>query len=240
MQFKTFILPFLSLLMACYSLPSHAFKVDKMIVVGDQKGNGIITLTNDQNVPLFINTELDEINIENGTKINKTRYSRENIADWKISLTYQKLVLNPGEAKDIGIRSLCHNTTCDNSQDIMFMLSFIPSKYQEGEKGKSGVEINYGFAPVYIIPTTQPTFDYDIINHGKTLEVKNRSNTMINIFVDSCDTQVTKQCRQKFTVLAGRNKTFNLLDTIQRDQLNIIVNSHDGHYTQADMVKRSK
>lgn len=54
MQFKTFILPFLSLLMACYSLPSHAFKVDKMIVVGDQKGNGIITLTNDQNVPLLL------------------------------------------------------------------------------------------------------------------------------------------------------------------------------------------
>ncbi|MFV8439415.1 hypothetical protein, partial [Vibrio owensii] len=156
-----------------------------------------------------------------------------------ISLTYQKLVLKPGEMKDIGIRSLCHNTTCDNSKDLMFMLSFIPSKYQEGERQTSGVDINYGFAPVYIIPTTAPQLNYEILNKGETLEVKNDSNTMINIFIDSCDSRVTAQCRQKLTVLAGREKTFNLLDTIQRDALNIIVNSHDGSYSKAEIIRRS-
>ncbi|MEZ8658788.1 hypothetical protein AB4581_11380 [Vibrio cyclitrophicus] len=240
MKFINSTLSFLSLLIACYSVPSYAFKVDKMMVVGDIKGNGIITLTNDQSIPLFINTELDEIKIENGSEINKTPYSRDNIDEWKISLTYQKLVLKPGETKDIGIRSLCRNVTCDNSQDLMFMLSFIPSKYQNSVKGKSGVDINYGFAPIYIIPTTKPEFDYDIINHGENMEVENRSNTMIDIFVDSCDSKITMQCRQKFTVLAGRNKTFNLLDTIQSDELNIIVNSHDGSYSKADIIKRSK
>ncbi len=119
------------------------------------------------------------------------------------------------------------------------MLSFIPSKYQEGERQTSGVDINYGFAPVYIIPTTAPQLNYEILNKGETLEVKNDSNTMINIFIDSCDSRVTAQCRQKLTVLAGREKTFNLLDTIQRDALNIIVNSHDGSYSKAEIIRRS-
>ncbi|MET2846747.1 hypothetical protein ABXV23_08295 [Vibrio owensii] len=239
MKLKNITLPLLSLAFTVFSVPSQAFKVDKMVIVGDERGNGIITLSNDQGVPLFINTEIDEVSINNGVDIDKVNYSRDNLEDWKISLTYQRLVLKPGEEKDIGIRSLCHNTTCDNSKDLMFMLSFIPSKYQEGERGTSGVDINYGFAPVYIIPTTVPKFDYEILNKGETLEVKNDSNTMINIFIDSCDSQVTAQCRQKLTVLAGRDKTFNLLDTIQRDALDIIVNSHDDSYSKAEIVKRS-
>lgn len=130
MKSKNINVILLSLAFTVFSVPSLAFKVDKMVIVGDEKGNGIITLSNDQNVPLFINTEIDEVNINNGVDIDKVSYSRENLEDWKISLTYQKLILKPGEAKDIGIRSLCHNTTCDNSKDLMFMLSFIPSKYE--------------------------------------------------------------------------------------------------------------
>ncbi|WP_104026248.1 hypothetical protein [Vibrio jasicida] len=239
MKLKNITLPLLSLAFTVFSIPSQAFKVDKMVIVGDERGNGIITLSNDQDVPLFINTEIDEVNINNGVDIDKINYSRDNLEDWKISLTYQKLVLKPGETKDIGIRSLCHNTTCDNSKDLMFMLSFIPSKYQEGERQTSGVDINYGFAPVYIIPTTAPQLNYEILNKGETLEVKNDSNTMINIFIDSCDSRVTAQCRQKLTVLAGREKAFNLLDTIQRDALNIIVNTHDGSYSKAEIIRRS-
>lgn len=241
MQFKKLTLSLLSLLMACYSVPSHAFKVDKMVLVGDQRGNGIITITNDESRPLFINTEIDEITIENGVDVKKTPYTRENVADWKISLTYQKLVLSPGEEKDIGIRSLCHNTTCDESKDLMFMLSFVPSTYKEqSESNQSAVEVNYGFSPVYIIPTTKPEMDYDIINNGDKLVVNNRSNTLIEVFIDSCDSKVTKQCRQKFTVLSGRNKAFRLLETVQRDELNVIVNSHDSRYSKTDVIKRSK
>lgn len=218
--------------------PVYAFTVDKMVVVGDKKGNGIITLINDENVPLFINMEVDELEIKQGTEIKKKKYTRENLKDWKISLTYQQLVLKPGEKKDIGIRSLCHNMTCDNSQDLMFMLSFMPSKYREGDTKASGVDINYGFSPVYIIPTTEPKYDYTIINHGETLEVRNDSNTMINVLVDSCDGKVTAQCRQKFTVVAGRDKTFNLLKSIQKDDLNIVVSSHDSSYSKRDTIKR--
>lgn len=239
MKLKNITLSLLSLACGLYSVQSQAFQVDKMVVVGDERGNGIITLTNDENMPLFVETIVDEIKIKDGTEIIKEKYTRENLNDWKISLTHQRLVLKQGEEKDIGIRSLCHNTSCDTSQDLMFSLSFLPSKYREEGEAASGVEINYGFAPVYIIPTTEPTFDYEIINKGGELEVKNDSNTMIQVYLDSCTTEITAQCRQKLTVLAGRHKTFNLVDTIQSDNLRVTVNSHDKSYSKKQVVKRS-
>ncbi|MGR5448051.1 hypothetical protein ACPV47_24430 [Vibrio jasicida] len=229
-----------SLALSLFSNQSHAFNVDKMVVVSDDKGNGIITLFNDEKVPIFIETEVEEVQINDGVDIVKKQYKRENLQDWKISLTYQKLVLKPGEEKDIGIRSLCHNTTCDNSKDLIFMLSFIPSKYKPNEEEISGVDINYGFSPVYIIPTTEPKFDYKIKNLGDKLSVENDSNTMINILVDSCEGKVTAQCRQKFTAVAGRHKTFSLSENVQRDDLNITVSSHDRSYSKADVIKRSQ
>ncbi|WP_038880791.1 hypothetical protein [Vibrio jasicida] len=239
MKLKKITLSLLSLVCGLYSLQSQAFQVDKMVIVGDEKGNGIITLTNDEDSPLFVETLIDEIKIKDGTEIIKNNYSRENLSDWKISLTHQRLILKQGEEKDIGIRSLCHNTTCDNSQDLMFSLSFLPSKYREEGKEASGVEVNYGFAPVYIIPTTEPVVDYSILNRGSELEVKNNSNTMIQVYLDSCTTEITSQCRQKLTVLAGRHKTFNLIDTIQSDNLRVTVNSHDKSYSKKEVIKRS-
>ncbi|WP_039987002.1 hypothetical protein [Vibrio owensii] len=240
MKFKNITLSLLSLACGMYSAQSLAFQVDKMVVVGDTKGNSIITINNDEDTPLFVETVVEEISIKNGTEIIKEEYTRENLDDWKISLTHQRLVLKKGEEKDIGIRSLCHNTTCDNSQDLMFSLTFLPSKYREEGEVASGVEINYGFAPVYIIPTTDPTFDYEIVNKGDELQVKNDSNTMIQVYLDSCTTEITAQCRQKLTVLAGRHKSFNLVDTIQNDNLRVTVRSHDKSYSQKQVVKRSE
>ncbi|HGY9597163.1 TPA: hypothetical protein ACOJPH_004877 [Vibrio campbellii] len=239
MKLKNITLSLLSLACGFYSIQSQAFQVDKMVIVGDERGNGIITLTNDEETPLFVEAIVDEIKIKDGTEIIEKEYTRENLTDWKISLTHQRLILKKGEQKDIGIRSLCHNTTCDNSQDLIFTLSFLPSKYREEGETVSGVEVNYGFAPVYVIPTTEPAFEYEIFNKGSELEVKNDSNTMIQVYLDSCTDEITSQCRQKLTVMAGRHKTFKLVDTIQSDNLQVTVKSHDKSYSKKQVIKRS-
>ncbi|MFM2657167.1 fimbrial biogenesis chaperone [Vibrio owensii] len=239
MKIKNISILLLSLAFGFCSMQSYAFQVDKMVIISDERGNGILTLTNDESDPLFVETVVEEIKIKDGTDILKDKYTRENLNDWKISLTHQRLVLKTGEEKDIGIRSLCHNTSCDNSKDLMFSLTFIPSKYREENEEVSGVEINYGFAPVYVIPTTEPVFDYDIINKGDELEVINNSNTMIQLYLNSCTTEVTSQCRQRLTVLAGRHKSFNLVDTIQSDNLSVTINSHDKSYSTKQVVRRS-
>lgn len=239
MKFSKIKLKLLSITVMLLSINVQALTVDKMVIVSDDKGNGIVTLTNDESHPIFVQVKVDEINIVGGKKVEKKQYTRDNLDDWKMSLTHQKLVLKPGEEKDVGIRSLCHHTTCDNSQDLMFMLSFSPSKYRPGET-ESSVEVNYGFAPVYIIPTTQPNYDYEIINNGDSLMVENKSNTMINVFVNACGVEHSSQCQQTFTVVSGRTKTFSLNETIQNNNLTITVTSHDRSYSKKETVTRGK
>ncbi|URM15071.1 hypothetical protein KLJ63_06495 [Vibrio splendidus] len=239
MKSNKILLNLVSLTAILLSISVQAFTVDKMVIVSDDKGNGIVTLTNDESQPIFVQAKVDEINIVDGEQVEKRQYTRDNLNDWKVSLTHQKLVLKPGEEKDVGIRSLCHNATCDNSQDLMFLLSFSPSKYRPDEVA-SGVEINYGFAPVYIIPTTQPNYDYELTNNGESLRVENKSNTMLNVFVDACSAVNTAQCKQKFTVVSGRNKTFPLTESMQNNELTITVTSHDRSYSKKETVTRGE
>ncbi|WP_198600970.1 hypothetical protein [Vibrio lentus] len=217
---------------------AHAFSVDKMVIVSDKKGNGVVTLKNDAEHSIFVQSQIQEVTVDSGQGITRTDYTRENLSDWKVSLTHPKLVLRPGEEKDVGIRSLCHNISCDNTKDLMFMLPFTPSKYREGEKKPTGVEINYGFSPLYIIPTSQPNYAYDISNDGETLRVNNKGNTMIHVFVDACNDQNQLKCKQKFSVIAGRDKTFELTNTMQRPRLKITVTSHDKSYSVTETVEQ--
>lgn len=239
MKINNLALSAAALLVSLFSVQANAFKVEKMVIISDDGGNGIITLYNDQPHPIFISSAVEEIKIEDGTVIDKTKYDRNNLSDWKISLTHPKLILKPGESKDVGIRSLCHNTTCDDSRDLMFMLPFSPSKYRAPGEKQEGVEINYGFSPVYIIPTTNPTFDFNLINEGDKLVVNNKSNTMINVFVNSCTLTNSVQCKQKYIIVAGRDKSFALPKELQSENLNVTITSHDRSYSKKEILKLS-
>lgn len=218
---------------------SYAFSVSKMFVVADKKGNGVVTLNNDESRPIFITGSIQELKIENGVNILKTDYNRDNINDWKISITHPKLILKEGESKDIGIRSLCHNVSCDDSADLMFRLPFSPQYYDEGNDSKNSVEIQYGFAPIFIIPTSKPSYSYSLFNYGEQLLVKNNSNTLLTILVDSCSDEIKKGCSESHVLLAGREKEFDLPVKMQRQYLNVVVASYDRSYYQEELVERS-
>ncbi|CDT20104.1 hypothetical protein [Vibrio coralliirubri] len=229
---------------ACFSLlflikSSYAFNVDKMFVIADKKGNGIITLNNDESRPIFITASIQELKIEEGVNILRKDYNRDNIDDWKISITHPKLVLKSGESRDIGIRSLCHNVSCDDSADLMFRLPFSPQYYSEDKSNSNSLEVNYGFAPIYVIPTSKPSYSYNIVNYGDKLLVDNKSNTILRFFVNSCSDNNKIKCRQRYTLLAGRKKTFNLPIEIQSEHLDVVVTSHDRSYHREETVKRS-
>ncbi|MEZ9796917.1 hypothetical protein AB4279_07800 [Vibrio cyclitrophicus] len=226
----------LTMFTICASMISttvNAFNVDKMFVVADEKGNGIVTLINDEPYSVFVNGRIEQIDVvNNGDSIVRTDYTRSNLDDWKILLTHPRLVLKPGEEKDVGIRSLCHDMSCDDSKDLMFMLPFMPVRYKEDNDEIRGVEIKYGFSPVYVIPTSKPRFDYEIYNEGSQLRIDNDSNTLIDIYVDSCDFDGDKKCKQKFTVVSGRDKTFSLAENMQNEQLKVTVTSYDKKYSK--------
>ncbi|MDC8855807.1 hypothetical protein [Shewanella algae] len=209
---------------------ANSFNIDKMVIISDDKGNGVVTIHNNEGAPLFIDASINEIEILNGTEVLRKPYNRDNIGDWKISLTNSKMVLRPGESKSVGVRSLCHNTSCDRSKDLIFMIPFIPSPYNSEEKDGSGVIINYGYSPLFIIPTDNPQYDYLIENKGEELVVYNRGNTLINVFLNACSTINSKNCQQRYTVVAGREKKYQLSQNLQSDNLSITVTSFDRSY----------
>ncbi|MEZ9177568.1 hypothetical protein [Vibrio kanaloae] len=227
------------LLLSLFSSFSYSFNVNKMMVISDENGNGVITLNNDEDRPLFIDGSIQEVEIINGKELVKKDYVRNNIADWKLTLTNSKFVLKPGESKDIGIRSLCHNVSCDTSKDLTFLLPFSPSHYRENDDVKeSTVEINYGFAPVFVIPTPNPSYKYEVRNLGEQLLVKNDSNTLINVFIDACSTKNKNYCEQRYTVVAEREKIFSLPSTLQAETLGITVTNHDRSYKEEYIAER--
>ncbi len=61
---------------------ANAFLVDKMFVLADEKGNGLVTLTNNEERNLFINTNIRELEFaEDGvTRIEKS-YDRDNVSE---------------------------------------------------------------------------------------------------------------------------------------------------------------
>ncbi len=243
MKFRnlTYILSVFTLSVVCFS--AQAFYVSSMFVTADDKGNGIITLTNDESRVLFIEATVSEIEITgNGEEILDTKYDRSNIDQWKISVTHPKIVLKPGESKDIGIRSLCHNTTCDDSEDLMFFVTFSPSTFRTDESdASSAVEINYGFSPVFIIPTSKPVFDYDIQYKGDALQVYNKSNTKLTMQIDVCTPERKVNCKRNITLVAGRNKSFPLSEVMRKEnKLKVTAYSHDRKYKREHTVIRSR
>lgn len=93
------------------SISANALTVDKMFIISDDKGNGLITLENDDNIANFIKTEISEVLIKKG-EIEKVPYTRENVKDWKIATSSPKFVLEKSRTKDIGIRALCDPKLC--------------------------------------------------------------------------------------------------------------------------------
>ncbi len=212
--------------------------VDKMFIIADKNKNGIVTLTNTSNLPLFVNATVDEFQLaENGTDFIKTRYDANNVEEWKISTTLNKIVLHPGESNNVGVRSLCYNIACDDSRDLMFFVTFMPSPYKEGGESTSSMQLNYGFSPAFIIPTSQPQVDYEITATETGILVENRSNTMIYVSVDGCERDPSaKACFNRYIVVAGRTKEFELSENAKGHSLKLNISSHDGSYSDNKLL----
>lgn len=216
--------------------------IDKMFIIADKNKNGIVTVANISDSPLFVNANIEEFYVNaKGDDFIKKAYKSENFEDWKISTTLSKLVLQPGESRNVGIRSLCYNITCDDSRDLMFFVTFMPSPYRDpnvSSEDLSSMQLNYGFSPVFIIPTDKIEIDYTIRSNSDSITVENKSNTMIYVSIDDCEsTNNTKQCYSRLIVVAGRTKTFALNEHVKDKPLKINVSSYNGSYKTDRVLK---
>lgn len=226
-----------ALLLALFSSFSSALTIDTMFLVSDDKGNGVITLTNDFEQRSFIQSYITELRVNAQGKLERIEYNETNIDDWKLVTSVPKFILDPGVSKDIGLRSLCLPEVCAKDKDVMYSVSFEPSPYfEEGEEQGSIVSINYGYAPIFVVPTPNPKISYELTNNGNTILAHNTGNTVLTVLIDQCTATVKNNCRLSEKLLAGRLRTINLPDSIQRNSLNVTVFNHDETYKRAEML----
>ncbi len=213
----------------------HALQIDTMVKVADKGGSGVFTLTNETDNASFISTKVSKIEIKNNI-VSYIPYVKDNLKDWEVTTTLPKLILDSHRVKNIGVRSLC-SESCDVTTDQVYRIEFTPSVYyREGEKRKSAVNFNYGYAPIFVITEKESVIKYTIENKGKQIRIKNDGNTFLKIHVDQCTSEITTKCSQRITVLAGRDKEFQLLDNSINSTLKLAIGNHDLTYYQEKSV----
>lgn len=231
-------LPILLTTVLATSVNANAMNVDTMLLVGDEYGNGVFTLTNRKEITEFINSNITQLIVEDG-KITRIPYSESNFEDWHVTLTHNKTILEPNRQKQIGVRSLCGNK-CYFTEDQYYLVSFEPSPYDPEGKLKSAVTINFGYRPLFVIPAQTQDIDYSMSLDKGELYINNTGNSFVRAYVDQCTDEVTEDCEATIMSLAGRERSYPLPENINPSNLKVTVVNHDESYRQDVTLSESK
>ncbi|CAK2914721.1 Pilus assembly protein [Vibrio crassostreae] len=226
------------LLTAALATSVNAMNVDTMLLVGDEYGNGVFTLTNSNKITEFIQSNITQLVVEDG-KITRVPYSEDNFEDWHVTLTHNKTILEPNRQKQIGVRSLCGNK-CDFTEDQYYLVSFEPSPYDPEGKLNSAVTINFGYRPLFVIPAQVQDIDYSISLDQGQLHINNTGNSFVRAYIDQCTDEVTEDCEVTIMSLAGRKRNYPLPENIDLSDLKVTVVNHDESYRQDETLSENK
>lgn len=217
---------------------SHAFSIDKMLLIAGEDGNGVFTLTSSKTEPEYIKGSVSQVKVENG-ELEKVELTKDNLPLWDLALLPNKLILNPGERRRVSVKNLCQVNCDDLDKDKVYQVTFMPSVIDENNK-ESRIGINYGYAPYYIVPAINSNVDYKVKYNGSEVHVENNGNTFFYIQFDNCKpSSVNNKCKQTNTILAGRKKTITLAEGLQNvDSLSVKVANHDYSYNQNITIEK--
>ncbi|NVO99107.1 hypothetical protein HWA77_02645 [Photobacterium damselae subsp. damselae] len=223
---------FFSMGLVLSSISAQAFIVDSMVKFPQKdNGNGMFTLTSNTNKTEYINVKIDKVQVNNN-KIEKTPYTRDNFPMWDLATTPGKLVLHPGEAKDVAVKFLCQKNCHNENSDLVYQIGFIPvndpNKKIDGQK----VNMLFGMAPYYIVPAKNQKIDYNYNFDKKTrkLTIHNTGNTYLNFNVDNCkDVNISKDrdCSVNNHLLAGRKRVVTIPEHLISANTLLRVSNHD-------------
>lgn len=225
------------------AISANALTVDSMVKFADDKGNETFIINNNSAEKMYITSSIKKITSFRDNKPIYELYSRENIADWELSASKTKLVLNPHESTTVGMRSLC-NGSCASDQDQYYAVSFLPTYYDNSDEANSKraeVGFVYGYEPLYVMPAKVSEMKYDISYNDDRITINNKGNTVSRVIVNQCSSPSETQCKSAFTVVAGMQKSFKLSQkTGASEYLNIDIINHDASYFNSVTIKKNK
>ncbi|EHK2924754.1 hypothetical protein J7Y46_004643 [Vibrio parahaemolyticus] len=221
---------------------------DLMLINSEAKEGkaGVFTLTNTDDITYFLKTSVSKVEVKDN-KIIKTPYDRDNLEQWDIVPKPSKLVVEPRMMKELMIEEVCGDR-CRSDYDRVYQINIIPVSYEVEGDTQNKVNMLFGFAPYYIIPAQKSRVRYHLDYDGKMLNVKNSGNTLINLVIDQCDTKTdeelkalhadkNKRCRVTYSVIAGRERQFEIPEELQAKQLTVVVLNHDESFREENTLK---
>ncbi|WP_340641773.1 hypothetical protein WAX88_17565 [Photobacterium damselae subsp. damselae] len=226
-----------SVLMLC-SFTTNAISIDTMLKVADKNGQGTYVVTNDQRSPAFINISLAKVYVKNGNVV-KDYYNKDNLLSWEISATQNKFVLDSGMRKMIGVRALCADS-CDPNNDSIYAVQFTPSPYKKDGESGNGVSISYGYESIFIIPAKKKSISYSIIKKGSVVNLKNDSNTTLQVFFNQCSDMFKSDCSIKSVLLPGKVRSLTLPKNAQKGDINTIITTVDDEFYKKEVLSDGK
>lgn len=230
-----------SLFLLLVSQTANALRIDTMLATGDEQGNGVYTLTNDQAVTNFITAEVSKVEVDDKGELVFIPYTKENLEDWDVTVTSPKLILEGGLTKQVGVRSLC-GTNCNFDKDRVYQITFSPVPYVPNAEDKTepSLSINFGYAPLFIIPAKESKVSYEMTYTGDAVHVVNKGNTYIRFMVSKCKQGEELECRQAYTSLSGRVKDFKLPSYLQTKNIEVMVVNHDESYRRQFTLNKNE
>lgn len=214
-----------------FSSSGFAIGLSNMFLVGNDSGNGLYTLFNNESSNLYINTSISRVYLEGG-EIKEEVYSKDNFLSWDITVNPSKALLRGNEAKDFSIKTLC-GERCDRSKDSYYLITFAPVEGEDTEGNRDKVNLVYGFKAYYVIPATESKVEFEASLRGNVVTVNNTGNTFITGQIDQCrELKNAKGCRAQFKVLAGRKRTFEVPEQLRSQTQSLEFFNHDETVTR--------
>lgn len=212
--------------------------IDTMLKVADENGQGTYVVSNEQNSPVFVNIDLAKISVKDG-KLVKDYYNKDNLLTWEVTTTQNKLILEPGMRKMIGIRALCAEA-CDPDNDGVYAVQFSPTPYNKEGKPKKGVSVSYGYESVFIIPAKNKRLSYSIVKKDAVVNLKNNSNTTLKVFLNQCSALYKSDCSIKTILLPGKVRSLKLPKNARKGDINTFITTVDNDFYKKEVLSNGK
>ncbi|HIF9195257.1 TPA: hypothetical protein ACX6PX_000472 [Photobacterium damselae] len=229
---------FIFIFIFVFHLNSYAMSINSMLIVSDNNGNGVFTIKNNENTPIFIDVKLAKVSIDNGRLIKKN-YTKDNLSTWEVSVNNNKFILDAGMQKNIGVQSLC-SSSCNLKQDNIYTVQFTPTPYSKDDRLDSGININYGYEGVFIIPAVSKNISYSMARHGNIINIKNDSNTTLEMTFDECQGRNGERCLTKTILLPKKVRSIKLQKNTIHNVVNVTVNSVDEKFFRKEAIYNEK
>lgn len=225
------------IILMCVLFPifSFALSIDSMVKVADENAEGIYDVQNNEKYPVFVNVKLAKVSIVD-KKLKRVSYNKDNILMWEASVSNNKFILDAGKRKKIGIRALCSDS-CDENNDNIFAVQFSPTPYSKDGTKSKGVNINYGYESLFIVPAKKKNISYSINRNKDNVKVINNSNTTLEVFFNQCNGLFKSDCSVKVILLPGNSRIIKLPKNARKNDVNTHISSVDKVFYKKEIVK---